>query len=688
LSEALAGRVAGVSVLRSSGVTGSGSRVRIRGGSGLVIPREPLLVVDGVRVDNSQSSLGIDVGGQHPSRLDDLPLDDIERIDVLRGPAATALYGTDAAGGVIAVTTRQGRAGPMRWHGYAESGLTSEPTEYPTNTATGPPTYGAETCTRAGAALGQCTPGPLSRWNPLEQASPFRTGTRWAGGASASGGTRTVRFVAGGTASSDQGVLAPNDSRRYSSRVNVDVTPLPALRVALRASHLASGTTFPLGDVFPSSTLYSGLMGNTADDPVRRGYLGIAPASLATAVTKQQLTRSFGSGAAEWTPLRWLTARGLIGREIVRRDDSRTFPMAVAYLDPTREGPFRIEGSTGRDKHTTLAGSMTADFAIAGPVRGSTTVGSERLTRSLRTRDSLIGFFEDGRQAGFSLRVSREPRKVVGLFATQRLAWSSRVLDLGVRRDGRDRWLLTRPTTYYSGAASWIVSDERFFHPNMAVSQLRLHGAYGLGGDSRALRVALESAPVRPPPVGEPPPLPSFRPERVSEMELGAEIWSLYGRVKAHATWYRQRSTNALERGCCLGPLGYDDGAGWRTDGVELTIASKLVQTLATDWDAQLTFATVSNTYDRSRSGQPRTLDGSPFFGGARRRLVRGYPIAGIWGHPVTGRDANGDGVIVPSEATEATDSVYLGSIHPDARGRTGDDDRPRPEARDALGPG
>ena len=65
------------------------------------------------------------------------------------------------------------------------------------------------------------------------------------------------------------------------------------------------------------------------------------------------------------------------------------------------------------------------------------------------------------------------------------------------------------------------------------------------------------------------------------------------------------------------------------------------------------------------RGGQQRTIDASPFFGGAQRRLTTGYPVGGVWGSPGVGRDANGDGVVVPSEIIVGTDPVYLGSPVP-----------------------
>ena len=110
LSELLAARVAGVSVLRSSGVVGTGSRVRLRGASGLFAPREPIVILDGVRIDATQNTPGLSLGGQQPSRLDDIDVEQVARIEILRGPATSALYGTDA------------RVGHPNHHANTESG--------------------------------------------------------------------------------------------------------------------------------------------------------------------------------------------------------------------------------------------------------------------------------------------------------------------------------------------------------------------------------------------------------------------------------------------------------------------------------------------------------------------------------------------------------------------------------------
>src|SRR5690606_29374200 len=135
-SDLTQGRSAGVTVMQSSGTTGTGSRIRIRGSNSMSLSNSPLLVIDGVRVDAAVSgdmSLGFGVGGQSPSRLNDLNPEDIESIEILKGPSASSLYGTAAANGVIQVTTRRGRAGAPQLRAWSEYGQLSKSVDFPDN---------------------------------------------------------------------------------------------------------------------------------------------------------------------------------------------------------------------------------------------------------------------------------------------------------------------------------------------------------------------------------------------------------------------------------------------------------------------------------------------------------------------------------------------------------------------------
>ena len=114
----LAGKIAGVSVTQSSGAAGSGAQIILRGGTSLERDNQPLFVVDGVIYDNSTSVIGnsgfdgmTGVATTNSNRVMDINPEDIESMSVLKGPAASALYGSKAANGVVIITTKKGKEG-------------------------------------------------------------------------------------------------------------------------------------------------------------------------------------------------------------------------------------------------------------------------------------------------------------------------------------------------------------------------------------------------------------------------------------------------------------------------------------------------------------------------------------------------------------------------------------------------
>jgi len=108
----LSGKIAGVNITSSSGAVGASTRVELRGSSSLTGDNQPLYVIDGVPIDNSNYSTASSVGGfDTPNGIADISSDDIESISVLKGPSAAALYGLRAANGVIVITTKTGKVG-------------------------------------------------------------------------------------------------------------------------------------------------------------------------------------------------------------------------------------------------------------------------------------------------------------------------------------------------------------------------------------------------------------------------------------------------------------------------------------------------------------------------------------------------------------------------------------------------
>src|SRR5215212_4265299 len=127
------GRAAGVQVLKSSGVVGTGTRIRIRGSNSVSLSNEPLYYVDGVRIDATSENYAYDIGGQSTSRINDLNPDDIANIEIVKGPSAATLYGIQAANGVVLITTKKGVAGRPRWNAFVEQGAVQDQNTYRTS---------------------------------------------------------------------------------------------------------------------------------------------------------------------------------------------------------------------------------------------------------------------------------------------------------------------------------------------------------------------------------------------------------------------------------------------------------------------------------------------------------------------------------------------------------------------------
>src|SRR5512146_3219657 len=182
VADVLNGRVPGV-LVQSGGQTGSGQRIRVRGVSSVSLANDPIYVIDGVRLSSNNSSAFFGNGGSNFSRLGDIDPDQIENIEIVKGPSAATLYGTDAANGVIVITTKKGRTGSTRWTWYGEGAAVSDRNEYPTTYASwghDPTTNAIKRCTLVTESQGTCDLDSLTSFNVLTNplTTPNRLGHR------------------------------------------------------------------------------------------------------------------------------------------------------------------------------------------------------------------------------------------------------------------------------------------------------------------------------------------------------------------------------------------------------------------------------------------------------------------------------------------------------------------------------
>ncbi|HYU37813.1 MAG TPA: TonB-dependent receptor plug domain-containing protein, partial [Gemmatimonadales bacterium] len=184
MTDILISRVPGLLLVPASGVNGMGSRIRLRGVQSLVADRAPLVLLDGMRIEAGEDAFspsappGFPFGSYQqplppgPLRLDDLNPDDVESIEVISGAGSAAIYGPGAQAGVILIHTRQGRAGPPRWDGYVEGGVSAETTHWPANfggvdSDNPDPRYQHGACSLWNEANGFCRQDFVQQFNPL-----------------------------------------------------------------------------------------------------------------------------------------------------------------------------------------------------------------------------------------------------------------------------------------------------------------------------------------------------------------------------------------------------------------------------------------------------------------------------------------------------------------------------------------
>jgi TonB-dependent SusC/RagA subfamily outer membrane receptor len=134
------------------------------------------------------------VGGVETSRWNDLNPSEIENIEIIKGPAAAALYGTAAASGVVIVTTKRGRTGDARWSAHVEYGGSALDADFPANfqqIGRNPAGARVGSCNLDLRSRGLCTPMPdsLLSYNPVASANPFRDGDRQTVGLRVMGGS-------------------------------------------------------------------------------------------------------------------------------------------------------------------------------------------------------------------------------------------------------------------------------------------------------------------------------------------------------------------------------------------------------------------------------------------------------------------------------------------------------------------
>jgi TonB-linked SusC/RagA family outer membrane protein len=679
LSDLLSSRMPGIVVQSAGGTTGTTSRIRIRGSNSVSLSNDPLIVIDGIRVENSPGSSSIGVGGQEPSRFNDINPEDIEKIETLKGPAAAAMYGTAAANGVIQITTKKGIPGRARWNAFAEGGEIREITNFPANfirfglttNRANPAQNGLATvCTVENERRALCAPDAngLRSFNPLEDptATPFRDGWRTTYGVNVAGGTSQTTYYLATDFEREQGVYDANALRRINLRSNVRSQVRDNVDITASIGYLDSELTLPQNDNNLFGFISGGLLGEAEDDPNGRGFAAGFPPSLWTEAvnTQQDISRFTGSLNVNWKITSWLTGVAVAGLDLANRNDHETVSPNIIFSFGLEEG----ERTNNRHAFTTYTGNggLTAEFAATPDIQLTSSVGlqyTEETTRSTEAFGAILlpgtGSLE-GTSARFAVDEDNVENITVGLYGQQQFAWKDRLFVTGaVRADDNSAFGQDFGLVYYPSASlSYVISEEEYFPPTTWLSSLRLRAAYGESGQRPAFRdavtffnpvaVTVGGASIAAISVGGTG-NPILEPERSSEFETGFEMGLLEGRVGVDFTWYTRTTKNALVARRLAPSLGvsttrFENIGEVRNNGWEVQLNSRVLQRPDVAWDLSIAASGNDNELVELGEGIDPIIFG---LGGDSQRHQEGYPLGAYFQQPiVSAQDLNGDGVI------------------------------------------
>ena len=682
LSDLLNARAPNVEVLPSGGTTGTGSRIRIRGSSSLSLSNEPIIVVDGIRVENGANSNSIGVGGQLPSRLNDINPEDIESIEIVKGPSAAALYGTDAANGVIQIRTKRGRPGPTRWTAYAEGGTLSDITKWPANYEALDGTGGS--CLTFDMATGACTITTINQFNPLEVNSPFRQGLRQQYGMSASGGSEQTSFFLSGDFEREKGVYTTNDLRKVNLRANVTNQISRLFDVQASTGYTSSELSLPQNDNNALGIVSSGLLGRA--DTVNEGYGFLIPSQADNIFTGQRVERYTGSLTANFKPWTFLTLRAVAGTDVTNRfDESTTPPGKVPFNQTTFDG----SRASNRTQIFNYTGNFTgtATYRLGENLTANTTAGLQYFknlfAQTTASGRKLVG--GTGTLNGVvvpTVGESIDEFITLGGYVEQQVGFHDRLfLTAALRGDDNSAFGKNfNFIAYPKFSASWVINEEPFFPQVSFLNSLRLRAAYGRSGRQPGPNDALTFfSPVAVKTGGTDAPAitvgglgdPDLKPERTTEFETGLDADLLSSRVHFEFTFYNKTSKDALIARTLAPSLGvatsrFQNLGEVGNKGVELVLTAQILNHPNLGWNVTASAWGNRNRLIKLGQGISPIIFG---LGGASQRHEEGYPLGGYWGLPYTFRDVNGDGLIdgdpAAGELTVGSSPVFLGSPLP-----------------------
>lgn len=648
LGDLLKGRATGVVVTQGSGVAGSTREIRIRGRSSMQDRSDaPILVIDGIRVNNRISG---DFGDPAVSRFDDIDPANIESIEIIKGPAAATLYGTEASNGVIQIITKRGAAGPAVWSATVRNGMS----------------YFNDAADRIGDFYARDPSGEIIRTNPvrLEKArgTPiFSTGREQFYNLSVTGGTDLLQYYLSGSATANDGVTKENTADKYNTQINLTISPSSKLRISTNTSVVINRLRLPDGfnGIMPNLMWGSPASLNSPD----RGFYFAPPETVIEAYQFHNNVNRFTGGIQiSHNTTDWLTQHFAAGLDFTDQEVSKYTPR-LGVWDSQFFSPQTASGSKQVRREEVMYKSLeytaTASLHATESLVSNTSGGFQVYQKSVRFLEAEgqgfpassvkviagAGTFQRGRDDFLD-------NNTVGVFLQEQIGWQDRIfLTAALRADDNSAFGENFDLVYYPKVSgSWVVSEEPFWNFDWANS-FRMRAAYGESGQQPDAFASLRTYEARQQPAGVASITPSaagnpdLGPERGKEIEIGFDLALFDDRIGVDFTYYNQKTTDAIVARNVAPSTGFSGSQFVNVgeivnSGIELGIDALVLNRPNFSWDLGVSLNTNDN--EITKLG----VDG--YLGvGWTTRNQEGYPISSFFGARMLSAELDADGVAI-----------------------------------------
>ena len=715
VSEVLQAKAPGVSILPGSGATGTAGEIRIRGASSLA-GYKPVVFIDGIRYNiedlgqfaaTGGGTAGLAQSSQVTSALNNLNPADIESIEIVKGPAAATLYGSEAANGVIQIITKKGSRGQqqMRWSFRGERGQ-SKWTQLPEQNYT--------TCDAAKQAATMSATDTRPLWpgcqglavntvitdNPIARdTSAIREGDLSRLSLTSRGGGDRYSFYISGDRDTEQGVFYNSDNSRTSLRTNFGFNPSEKSDFSLNLNWQDGRLRLPIQDESANGILISSRRGRPGLDRSvlgagNEGWSLISP-QRANAYRNFTNTERLTLGAtASYSPFKWFQNRLTAGI------DNTTVQAQLLWLPGEIDLGQDPDAASGANlRNNPMRRVMTIDYAgtlLWNPresLAATTKFGSQVIadeSESLRANGIGIGAV-DVTQVNLLQRSTGaetySENNSVGYYLQQQLAWRDRLfVTAAARADDHSSFGTNFDLIVYPKFSfAYVVADASSPSGLLGaarVNSLKLRGAWGQAGraptaysapqtytvDRATLGTTTASA-LRTFGYGN----PDLEPELGEEIELGFDMGLLEDRLGVDFTFYNKTTSKMLQSISVPPSTGFISTrlanlGEVNNRGVEISLFGTPLRGARFGWDTRLNFS--SNRNELVSFEVPGKEFETPIgqaYGSVQQHRV-GYPLGGFW---VTPPQRGPDGAAILTSAGAAifnpgdTARRYYGSSVP-----------------------